>query len=97
MTEKTTVIIIRDRDSVGTATRDITSGESISVSTEGRDYHIVARESIRFLHKIALRDIAPGERVYKYGAVIGEATQPIAAGDHVHVHNIQSLWGRASG
>ena len=39
-------------------------------------------------HKIALSDIAKGEPVIKYGAVIGHATQAIAPGDHVHLHNL---------
>jgi altronate hydrolase len=40
-------------------------------------------------HKVALRDIAEGAPVRKYGQVIGAATAPIAAGDHIHVHNLR--------
>ncbi|MEO0497457.1 MAG: UxaA family hydrolase, partial [Pseudomonadota bacterium] len=39
-------------------------------------------------HKIATRPIAQGENVLRYGQIIGQATQPIAIGDHVHVHNL---------
>ena len=39
-------------------------------------------------HKAAVRDHAVGEAVRRYGQVIGMATQPIAAGTHVHTHNI---------
>ncbi|MGL6290168.1 MAG: UxaA family hydrolase, partial [Silanimonas sp.] len=39
-------------------------------------------------HKFALRDHAAGESVAKYGLPIGTATQIIAAGAHVHVHNL---------
>ena len=39
-------------------------------------------------HKIALRDIAVGQPVHKYGQIIGVATAPIRAGEHVHVHNV---------
>ncbi len=39
-------------------------------------------------HKVAIRAIGVGESVLKYGQTIGYATQPIAAGDHVHLHNI---------
>lgn len=42
---------------------------------------------IPFGHKVALRDLAEGDPVLKYGVAIGVATRPIAAGDHVHVHN----------
>ena len=97
MTSKPALIVIREKDNVATATRVIKSGEALVVSTGNRQLSLTARQDIRFLHKVALRDIAAGERIYKYGAVIGEATRPIAAGEHVHVHNIRSLWGRAKG
>jgi len=41
-------------------------------------------------HKVAARAIAAGEKILKYGAPIGSATAPIAAGEHVHTHNVQS-------
>ena len=41
-------------------------------------------------HKYALRPIAEGEAVVKYGEIIGKATRPIAAGDWVHTHNLRS-------
>ncbi|HEV3382067.1 MAG TPA: altronate dehydratase family protein [Trebonia sp.] len=40
-------------------------------------------------HKIALRDIANGAPVHKYGQVIGAASAPITAGDHVHTQNLR--------
>jgi altronate hydrolase len=39
-------------------------------------------------HKVAVRPIAPGEPVRRYGQIIGFATAPIAPGEHVHVHNM---------
>lgn len=42
-------------------------------------------------HKFALRDIAAGEKVIKYGMPIGVATSDIKAGDHVHTHNLKTL------
>src|SRR5689334_19420216 len=39
-------------------------------------------------HKLALRRIAAGEPVYRYGNVIGFATRAIEPGEHVHVHNL---------
>jgi galactarate dehydratase len=39
-------------------------------------------------HKIALRPIAQGEPAIKYGQIIGFATVAIAAGAHVHTHNL---------
>src|SRR5665647_230514 len=39
-------------------------------------------------HKVAVRDVATGSAVRKYGQVIGRATADIAAGEHVHTHNL---------
>ena len=41
-------------------------------------------------HKYALRDIAIGENIIKYGCPIGHATAPIKRGEHVHTHNLKT-------
>lgn len=47
-----------------------------------------AREAIPVGHKMATRSIAAGDPILKYGQVIGAATVDIAAGSHVHSHNM---------
>ena len=39
-------------------------------------------------HKVATQAIAAGEAVRRYDQIIGHATQAIAPGQHVHVHNL---------
>ncbi|HEY1226125.1 MAG TPA: UxaA family hydrolase, partial [Ramlibacter sp.] len=39
-------------------------------------------------HKVATRAIAPGEPVRRYNQIIGFASKPIEAGEHVHTHNL---------
>jgi altronate hydrolase/galactarate dehydratase len=39
-------------------------------------------------HKIAARAVAEGENVIRYGQIIGVATRSIAAGEHIHSHNL---------
>ena len=39
-------------------------------------------------HKMAVRAIGQGEPVRRYNQIIGFASQPIAPGEHVHVHNL---------
>jgi altronate hydrolase len=39
-------------------------------------------------HKLAVRDLAQGQPVRRYNQIIGFATRPIKAGEHVHVHNL---------
>src|SRR3954467_14914781 len=46
------------------------------------------RQDIRAGHKVAIRDLKAGETLKKYGQIIGMAQAPIAAGDHVHTHNV---------
>ena len=41
-------------------------------------------------HKYALRDIAEGEDIIKYGNPIGHATCDIKKGEHVHTHNVKT-------
>jgi hypothetical protein len=55
------------------------------------------RQPIERGHKVALRDIPAGAAVLKYGVRIGHATQPIQAGDWVHLHNLASDLDERSG
>jgi altronate dehydratase small subunit len=41
-------------------------------------------------HKLARRAIAAGQKVLKYGAVIGSLRVPVEAGEHIHTHNLDS-------
>ena len=45
-------------------------------------------------HKVAISAIAAGDAVIKYAQAIGRATQDIAAGEHVHSHNLVFEAGR---
>ncbi len=62
-------------------------------SGEG-EVRVRAKEAIPFCHKIALLAHVPNAAILKYGEVIGEAREEIAAGQHVHVHNLRSRRGR---
>ena len=39
-------------------------------------------------HKVAVRDIAQGAPVLRYNQIIGFASKPIQAGEHIHTHNL---------
>lgn len=58
---------------------------------------VTALEPIARGHKIALRAIAAGEPVTKFGVRIGHATQPIPPGAWVHLHNLASDLDARSG
>jgi altronate hydrolase len=50
---------------------------------------VTAGQRIPAGHKAAIRPIAKGEPVRRYGQIIGFASTDIAPGQHVHVHNCE--------
>jgi altronate hydrolase len=77
-------LLLRPDDSVGLLTRTVAAGTEV-VAGGAR---LRLRDEVPAGHKVALREIAQGEQVRKYGQVIGLATSDIAAGEHVHTHNL---------
>lgn len=75
-----------DKDNVAVALEKLQKGDEVMVN----ENIIIAAENIDTPHKIAIKEIAEGENVLKYGEVIGYATRPIHAGEHVHVHNVDA-------
>ena len=80
------LILLDDRDNVFVLRARIAASEEIHA---GGAIVRIERE-LPIGHKIARRPIAAGEPIVKYGAPIGRATVAIAAGSHVHVHNVVS-------
>ncbi|MBU1374938.1 MAG: altronate dehydratase family protein [Alphaproteobacteria bacterium] len=70
---------LHDLDNVVTALSALAPGDEI----EG----VTVRAPIPAGHKLAVRALRAGEPVVKYANTIAVATQVIAAGEHVHVHN----------
>jgi len=88
------VILLHEKDDVATALVDLALGETVRATLDDRTVEVVLREDIAFGHKVALRDIAQGEEVLKYGMPIGRALCDIHTGEWVHVHNCRShRWG----
>lgn len=83
-------IRINPADSVAVAmVHDIKAGEMYDDGVT----RVRIKSDIPQGHKIALKDIAPGEEIIKYGYPIGRATAPIAAGEWVHTHNLATSLG----
>ena len=81
------VLKITAADSVAVALVALNAGAELDV--EGQ--RIVLTTDVPAGHKFALRDIAQGEAVIKYGYPIGQAKCDIPMGSHVHVHNLKTL------
>jgi len=91
---KARAILINVKDNVATALQYIKAGEVVEILGGKEVKTVLAKQSIPFGHKIALKKIGEGEFVVKYGEVIGRATQSIEEGEYVHVHNVESIRGR---
>jgi len=84
-------VMINSKDNTATTFDDIEAGDMVSLASKsGQVGEITARQAVPFGHKLALATIGRGEKVLKYGEVIGLATQPINKGDYVHIHNVES-------
>ncbi|MBX2880685.1 MAG: altronate dehydratase family protein [Granulosicoccus sp.] len=75
---------LADTDTVAVALRPLAVDETISVGGQS----LTVRQRIMKGHKIALKDSPKGSRVIKYAQLIGLCSADIAAGDHVHTHNV---------
>lgn len=80
------VTIIDQKDNVAVAIEPIAAGERLEARSG--DLGVTAAEDITIYHKVAIREIAAGEPVVKYGEHIGLAKDTIAPGCHVHTHNV---------
>ncbi|GIP16683.1 D-galactarate dehydratase [Paenibacillus montaniterrae] len=87
-------IVMHELDDVATALEELASGQEVEFWLNEKMERIQLLDAIPFGHKFAIRDIASAQHVRKYGEVIGRATQQIACGAHVHVHNLEGIRGR---
>lgn len=86
-------IVLHPADDVAVLVAAVAAGDDVAIRGAREGLRLVAGAALASGHKLALRDLAAGHDVRKYGEVIGRLTAPVAAGDHVHVHNLKSLRG----
>lgn len=82
LTEK--AVVLRPEDDVAIAKTELIAG----VVLEDGAASIAVRQDIKPGHKVARRAVPAGQPVRRYGQIIGFASRAIAAGDHVHTHNL---------
>ena len=70
----------------------VTAGAALKgwIMDEDRMIDIQAKQDIPIGHKVALKDMAVGDTVWKYGIDMGKVVAPIQTGQHAHVHNIKT-------
>jgi altronate hydrolase len=83
-TDENAAILLNRQDNIAVARVLLSPGQRIQIGE--RSLH--ATEAVQPGHKVAIADINAGDPVFRYGEVIGFARTSIAAGSHVHEHNL---------
>ena len=91
MTERTiNAIMISPIDDVATVITELTEGDRAVFLKNGEITQVPILGTIPQYHKLAIRDLKRNEPLKKYGEIMGQATQDIVQGSHVHDHNVTS-------
>ena len=80
------LLLLDPADNVLVAIQALRAGDVLEVAGQS----VTVPASLALGHKIAARPIRAGEKFIKYRVAIGSATCDIAAGEHVHLHNMKS-------
>jgi (2R)-sulfolactate sulfo-lyase subunit alpha len=85
-------IVHGENDTVGVAVQDLSSGQQANGwnMQTGAMLSEAVREDIPLGHKIALTAFSEGDHIVKYNQPIGNTTQKISQGGHVHTHNLKT-------
>jgi altronate hydrolase len=84
VSQESFAIHLRPSDNIAVAAKPIPGGTAVQI-----DERIVTVSApIRLGHKFAIKPIKEGDAILKYGQIIGFAGRDIAAGEHVHTHNV---------
>jgi (2R)-sulfolactate sulfo-lyase subunit alpha len=85
-------LIHDEADDVGVAVTDLGSSQDVTgvYMNSGKTVGLKSRAAIPLGHKIALRDLAEGADVVKYGVRIGRTITAVSEGEYVHTHNLKS-------
>jgi hypothetical protein len=86
----TRAFCVNSADNVATMLDEMKAAELVRILGGPGSVELKSLEPIALGHKIALRDIASGEAIVKFGVQIGQASRDIHAGQWVHLHNCAS-------
>jgi (2R)-sulfolactate sulfo-lyase subunit alpha len=87
-------VVLHDaKDTVAVAVVEgIKAGTELTawIMDDDRTVSVKALQDIPMGHKIAMKSMAVGDTVYKYGVDIGKVVASVKVGEHAHVHNIKT-------
>lgn len=80
------LLLMSPEDNCLIARTALASGEVVAID----GLPVTLAQDIQIGHKVARRALAVGDKVLRYGALIGSITAPVAIGEHIHTHNLAS-------
>ena len=89
----TDIIIHDEKDNVGVVVIEkVNKNQKCNcwIMENDKSVNIQSITEIPLGHKIAMKDLGPGDTILKYGHDIGKVVKVIKKGDHVHVHNVKT-------
>ena len=87
------LLVHNRRDNVGVVVvENLSAGTDMLcvVTEDDSEFRGILNQDVPIGHKVALKDLAVGETVIKYGEDIGRIVAPVRKGDHVHIHNLKT-------
>lgn len=80
------LLLMSPEDNCLIARTALASGDVVAIN----GLPVTLAQDIQIGHKVARRALAVGDKVLRYGALIGSITAPVAIGEHIHTHNLAS-------
>ncbi|MCF4101063.1 altronate dehydratase family protein [Gillisia sp. M10.2A] len=82
---KSKLIKVQNEDNVAIALVDLWQGDKIDF--EGEEVLVLSDTQAK--HKISMVDLAPGDKIYMYGVLVGKATEIIKRGGKLTTENVK--------
>lgn len=86
-------VVHDENDSVGVVVVEgVKAGQKLNgwIMDQDKEISVDAKSDIPIGHKLAIRPLASGDTVIKYGVDIGKAIAAIQVGEHTHVQNLRT-------
>ncbi|MGE5098087.1 MAG: UxaA family hydrolase [Betaproteobacteria bacterium] len=86
-------VVHDENDSVGVVVVEgVKAGQKLNgwIMDQDKSIDVTAKSDIPIGHKLAIKPLANGATVIKYGVDIGKAIAPIQVGEHTHVQNLRT-------
>ena len=86
-------VVHDEGDSVGVVVVEgVRAGDALTgwIMDQDKELAVTAKSDIPIGHKLAIKPLASGATVIKYGVDIGKTIAPIQVGEHTHVQNLRT-------